>query len=75
MKQFYFKREYETTCRVSEKIAVRASSKEEAIDKINNAIEIPYLGVDDDVSLGDYCIESYTAAEDDDNIQAKLTEL
>ena len=75
MKQSYFKREYETICAVSEKIAVTANSKEEAISKINNAIEIPYLGVDDDVILGDYAIESYTSAEDDSDIQTKLTEL
>ena len=53
-KEYYFTRIYNTTCTVEEKILARATSKEEALKKIEDSYDIPYLSSDNDVSIVDY---------------------
>ena len=43
MKEFKFIREYVTECAVEETIVVQAKTKEEALEKIRNSVEIPNI--------------------------------
>lgn len=53
-KEYYFTRTYNTTCTVEEKIMAKATSKEEALKKIEDSYDIPYLSTDDDITIADY---------------------
>ena len=51
MKEFKFIREYVTECAVEETIVVQAKTKEEALEKIRNSVEIPNMNEDSELYI------------------------
>lgn len=51
MKEFKFIREYVTECAIEETIVAQAKTKEEALEKIRNSVEIPNMNEDPELYI------------------------
>ena len=58
MKEFKFIREYITECAIEETIVAQAKTKEEALEKIRNSVEIPNMNEDPELYIDSIRIKS-----------------